>query len=485
MSKENRVLLNSFAAGNLILLLKAFSKQEMREFGKFVHSPFHNNRSDVSRFFDEIKKFYPLFNQSGFSKENIFSKLHPKKKYKDDIIRRLSSNLFKLAEEFAAYKNFKRDRFDFEINLLNYYSAKDIDKLFRKQHIRIEDYMEEQSLRDSEYYRRLSLINEIELKHILKDDPTYKKSSYEKQMKNLWKYTLSAMLRLYGFAEYEIYFFNKKYGLKYADQLLKIAEDSNFMDSKAIEIYYLILKLYGENKNDEILYRVKDLIEQNLYSFQKAECFSFYVHLINYCNINKMANDKEYIKMKFEIIKKIVENDLAIQNGLIDPGWFRGIFSMAFNAGEIKFAEDFIEKYKSMVAGKDKENVVKHVYANLAIYKKDYGAALDYLSTSSYQHINDKWTVKQMYLSIYYETNNYEQFSYVADSIKHLIKEEGSWNENLIIPIRNFINCLTKLFKIKLEETDIPLDELRHEVNNSKIISRKWLLEKITELEKA
>ncbi|MBS1492849.1 MAG: hypothetical protein JST55_05045 [Bacteroidetes bacterium] len=474
---------NSFQSGNLIQLLKSFSKEEMREFGKFVNSPFHNNRSEVILFFDEVMKFYPGFNQSELSKENIYYSLYLNKKYKDDVMRRLSSNLFKLAEEFCAYNNFRKDTWSYEKNLLESYSARNIDKLFWKQHSKTETYLEEQTLRDSEYYSKLSVINEIEMKYILKDDPTYKKSGYEKEMNNLWKYTLSALLRLHGFAEYEKYFFNKKYEIKFEKELLKIAEESGYMNSAAIEIYYLILKLYGEDKNDEVFFRLMNLIEENFFKFEKSECFSFYVHLINYCNINKLANDKEYIRIKFEIVKKMVERDLVVQNGVIDPGWFRGIFSMAFNAGEIKFAEDFIEKHKELVTGRDKENIVKHVYANLAIYKKDYNSALEYLSTSSYQHLNDKWTVKQMYLTIYYEMNDFEQFSYTADSIKHLIKDEGSWNENLIVPIRNFINILTKLFRIKINEKKIPLDEIRKEVMDSKIISRKWLLEKIDELE--
>ena len=484
MPHNEPIAQNSFQSGNLIQFLKSFSKEEMRELGKFVNSAFHNNRQDVIHFFEEIKNFYPEFNQQGFGKESIFSSMYPGKGYRDDVMRRLSSNLLKLAEEYAAYKNFKEDKFEYEKNLLEFYFLKNVDKLFWKQHEKIVKYMEEQNLRDSDYYRRLSTINEIELMYMLKDDPTYKKSSYEKQMTNLWKYGLSSMLRLYGFAEFETYFFNKKYELKYVNEILKIAQDSEFMDSKAVEIYYLVLKLYGPDKNDEILYRLMDLIDENFIAFEKAECFSFYVHLINYCNINKLSNDKEYIRIKFEIVKKMVEQDLIVQNGVVDPGWFRGIFSMAFNAGEIKFAEEFIEKHKSLVTGKEKDNVVKHVYANLAIYKKDFYAALDYLSDCSYQHLNDKWAVKQMYMTIYYELDNYEQFLYVADSMKHLIKDEGSWNENLIIPIRNFINSFTRIFKVKMGEKDIPLDEIKKEVLESKIISRKWLLEKIKEQEK-
>ncbi|MBK9334410.1 MAG: hypothetical protein IPM96_18880 [Ignavibacteria bacterium] len=119
---------------------------------------------------------------------------------------------------------------------------------------------------------------------------------------------------------------------------------------------------------------------------------------------------------------KMIENDLLIHNGSIDPGWFRGVFSKAFNAGEIKYAEDFIEKYKDFVAGDEKVSVVNHVYATLEIHKKNYDAALKYLEKSAYQHLNDKWSVKNMYLTIYYEKNEYEHFLYTVDSINTSLK---------------------------------------------------------------
>ena len=93
------------------------------------------------------------------------------------------------------------------------------------------------------------------------------------------------------------------------------------------------------------------------------------------------------------------------------------------------------------------------------------------------------WSVKNMYLTVYYELNEYKLFFYTVDSIKHLISESGLWNDNLIIPIRNFLNISTKLFKKKIGEADISLEELKHQTLNTKVRARKWLLDKIEELE--
>lgn len=476
MKKED-----SFRTANVITFLRKLDKDEIKEFDKFVNSPFHNNRAEVIRFFDEVKKFHPEFSSKVFSKENIFKKLYPGEEYRDDVIRRLSSNLFKLGEEYGAHKNFRENKFDFEKNLLEFYFSKNAEKFFPKQLKKSEQLLDHQSQRDTDYFLHHSMLNEIERNYMLKYDPTYKRSGFEKQIINLWKHLLSSMLRLYGFAEYEIFFFNKKYDLKHSEELMRIAEDSEFMNSKALEIYYLILKLYRQDKNDKDFKKVKELIKENILIFGKGELFNLYIHLFNYCNINKLQKGIDYSKVEFEIAREMVEQELVITNGVIDPGWFRGIFFKAFNAGEVKFAAEFIEKHKSIVSGNDGENVVNHAYAQLAMHDKDYDKALDHLSTATYQHLNDKWLIKNMYLKIYYETGHYEQFFYTVDSIRHLIKE-GSWNENLITPIRNFIICSTKLFRIKLKETDTPIDEVKQEIMNLKVIGRPWLLEKAAEL---
>lgn len=472
-------------AGTLAVgFLKLLSKDELKEFDKFVHSPFFNNRSEVSNYFDAIKKYHPEFSHRGLTKEKIYAELYPTTKFRDDVIRRLNSNLFKLGEEYGAYKNWRKNDINYEKSLLGYYFTKNAEKSFQKQLTKTESYLGSRLINDTEYFYNLSQVNEIERNHMLKYDPTYKKSGFEKQIVNQWKYLLSSMLRLYGFAEFEKFFFSKKYELHYSDELLRIAEDSRFMGSQAIEIYYLAYKLYGSNKSDAEFFRLKELIKENSSLFDKAEMFNLYIHLFNYCNINKLQKDVDYSRVEYELAREMVEQELILNNGVVDPGWFRGIFFKIYNAGEIEFAEQFINKYKRAVSGDDSENVVYHALAQLAMHKKEYDKALKYLAAATYQHINDKWLIKNIYLKIFYETSSHDQFFYTVDSIRHLIKEEGSWNENLITPIRNFITHAAKLFRIKLKETDSTVDDVRHEILKSKTIGRPWLLEKADELER-
>lgn len=474
----------SFTESNLVKFLKILSKEEMKEFSKFVHSPFHNNRSEVVLFFNEIKQFYPAFNQKNFSKGNIYSALYPKKKYDDNVIRRLSSSLFKLGEEFAAYKRFRNNEFNYEKELLDFYSISNNDKFFRKQFEKINGLMQTQNERDAEHFHRLSLIDQKELFYILKDDPNYKRSSYKKQLTNSWKYFFIELLKLNCNAVVEKKFFNKNYDTPFINELLKMAEDSNFMDEPAIEIYYYLIKLQTDSQNDKTFYKVKSLVDNNLGIFDKYECFEIYTLIMSYCSNMKLNPENDYTDVEFDIARKMIENGLVTASGSIDPGWFLGIFFRALNAKEINFAEKFIEDHKDKLIVKDKENIINHAYASLAMSKKEYGKALQYLSMASYRSLNDKLTANVMQLQIYYDADMHEQFFYSADRFRHILTEEEHSNKELLLIFKNFVSYAVKIYRVKLGEIDIPHDELKQEIKTSRLIARGWLIEKVMELEK-
>src|SRR5262245_37025925 len=94
----------------LIQILKSFSSDEMKEFEKFISSPFFGCKNFVLNFFRELKKYYPYFKEEDIQKEEIFARLYKNKKYNDGLIRRMTSDLITLAEEYIMYKEFKNNK---------------------------------------------------------------------------------------------------------------------------------------------------------------------------------------------------------------------------------------------------------------------------------------------------------------------------------------------------------------------------------------
>jgi len=476
---------DSLKKGNLIKLLSTFSKSDIREFEKFVNSPYHNNRSETARYFLEIKKFHPGFDKPGFSKENIFSNLYPGIKYKDEVMRRLQSSLFKLGEAYIAHREFSENNFEYDKYILDYYYSNFIESLYSKQFKKINTLVESQKTRSSKYYRMQCLIEETNRLYNTMYDPTYKNLSLQKEMDSLLTYSLINLLRVNSFALMQAKQFNKIPDIKHLDRILDIAEGSGFMDSKAMEILWLGIKFETTNTNDETFYLLKEKLEKYSGLLERDECFRVYNCLLGYCYDMKIIPEKNFEKAEFELITRMLEAGIFFVEKTLYPEWFVYAFLSAVRAEEIDFAEKFIEEYKETLQGDDRENVLNHAYAELALIKKDYKTALHLLALPKYNSINEKLRANQMYIKIYFETGEHEQFFYQVNSFSQLIRNVTSLTkERGILPRINFIKYTSKLFRMRLGEVNVTAGELREEIMKSTILGNKWLLEKLDEYEK-
>ncbi len=91
-------------------ILKNFSKDEIKSFGKFVSSPYFNTSEATVQLFEEMKKYYPSFAKKDFTRENLFHAVYGERDYNDELLRKLISNLIKLSEEFIFINSIKSNK---------------------------------------------------------------------------------------------------------------------------------------------------------------------------------------------------------------------------------------------------------------------------------------------------------------------------------------------------------------------------------------
>ena len=139
---------------NLIQLLKCFSKEEVREFGKFVKSPFFNNRKDVSKYYDILKKYHPGFNDDIISNEKIFKELYPGIKYDANDIVRLNSYLFNLGKDFLVISGVRDDEYTYKYMLLTSLDAHRADNLFEKEFQKTDDFLSGEMLHNDFFLKK-------------------------------------------------------------------------------------------------------------------------------------------------------------------------------------------------------------------------------------------------------------------------------------------------------------------------------------------
>jgi len=117
----------------LIMVISTFDKNEIRDFTRFVNSPFFNGRKETKLFWGVVKKFYPDFSGKNFNAEFIFGKIYPERAFDIAEIRRLSSYTLKLAEQYLSYKGLKNEPFYLDLSLSIQYSERGLYGRSQKQ----------------------------------------------------------------------------------------------------------------------------------------------------------------------------------------------------------------------------------------------------------------------------------------------------------------------------------------------------------------
>src|SRR6187402_526700 len=111
---------------NLILILRTFSKEEIKNFQKFINSPFYNNLEKICNLFNVLKDFYPDFSSEYLNTEYIFERLYPGSKYNYSTITNLISKLQKLADDFLITINLQKTTFKKNEFLMKEYFSRNL-----------------------------------------------------------------------------------------------------------------------------------------------------------------------------------------------------------------------------------------------------------------------------------------------------------------------------------------------------------------------
>src|SRR6266542_3243296 len=225
----------------VLKLFERFSKKDMKEFGKFVSSPYHNNRTVLIRFYAILSK-YILSDSEIPSKKLLFNEMYPGKKYNADIIDKLYSFLYKLSKEFLVLNSLKSDKEFSKLRLLKCLDKYGTDSVFEKELNSTEKFIQNQKIGNSLYYWK------SELEDVKSQYYNYRaiisKGAPSVQMHA--SYHISDFLQKLLNSLYNFHPFKTLKGIELGDSLFK-----HFIDNFALNKF--ILKLSDDNSEDNEL----------------------------------------------------------------------------------------------------------------------------------------------------------------------------------------------------------------------------------------
>jgi len=462
----------------LITFLRALDKEEMRRFGRFLEGTAERKAPDRIAFFEYLQKYHPEFPEKKVKRELVAQKLFPDNDKRLKKVENLMHKMVLVLEDFMSYEELKMQQSQRDFLLLEAYKRRKLDDFFFKKIRKIEEEWEYKPPEGIEQLHHEYLIKKMCLNHpnysiidqtsITQDDLIHKIDKYYFAVK------LHRTLCSYANQNFIIISDNDS-RQHLIQEILSLCQQSDFQNIPQIkllsELYEAFMTSSFENYS-----QIKKGFMTNLNLYNEYEKNDVLLLLTNICYVNHREGKPEAIKKLFELNQVAVEHKLILENGYISHVNFRNVVNISCAAGELGWAEEFMDNYSNFLQPDVSDDITILCRAVIDFNRGDCQEALNKLVFAKFQDVFYNAQARATMLQCYYELDH-ELFFSSADSFKGFLSRNKA-----LAPMKkafsNFIRFVKKLKKAQYEfRPDVK--HLSDEIaDTNDIVHRNWLISK-------
>ncbi|MCX7878720.1 MAG: hypothetical protein N2510_08805 [Ignavibacteria bacterium] len=481
----------------LIKILKSFTKTELKEFERFICSPYHNKGRNLLPYFRVLRKFYPEFTSSKLTKENLYSKLYSNKKFDckaEILINKLNSSLTLLAKDFLIEKQLEANKYLSGVLLSEALIKKELYQNAEEALSKTESSLLKKGINSDFFWsiKKIYYLKACTLEGLRKMDEYYKlprNLSLTNLMDTVICYfqerILVHMLKTETWENPDSLIFIKHIKELNFDGIYESLKLLNPQYAIIFDIYHTLYLSYSNLGNEELFSESMKKVFNNLHIFNRTEKHYLFITLINLCKTTEKFTGQSRITDAYEICVKMIESDAySFVEEHIDNTTFNHIVDHFLRMGKFSEAEEFINDFSSKLPELNKESFISLAKAAVCYARKDYIGSLEHLAKVKKDDVFDV-KVKYQTIICYYELGYFKDLPAVIDSFNKLLKTSSKishTNRKIYLRFISILNILIeahagkspekKLFKAK------QIMKLHPET-----LGMEWLVQKVYELE--
>jgi hypothetical protein len=469
----------------LLSVLQTLSKVERNRFRKYLLSPYLNDQADLTLLFDIFDKALREDTFTQLERQQVWQKLYPKKPYKDAQLRRLTSDLNQLGLRFLSAEARSQNPLAEALDLQRLLEKPEFKKHLAGVERNITRLLDEVSGQSTEYYlAQFNLHNNIvnkTSKHLSVSGYADKLSSADFYLECFY---LTQKLELYiGWLLYQ--------GSRVSEKSLDLPfgfwehlENERFNNIPLLIVYRLVVSCLDKPEEEFHFKNLLESLESHSEDLTKTDLRKCYFIAQNYCALKINQGKREYYREMFETFKKIIQKGLLLEEGNLSEGIFKNIVTVGLGVGEFEWIEHFIEEYAAHLPTSTRENARTFNLAYLFFYQKRYSEVIGLLQNVEYNDVVYALGSKIIMIQTYYELDEILPMESLIDSFRIYIRRNKVMSKNLKREYINYLGFVKKLPTIySLDRKTIA--KFREKVASSTAPTyKKWLLEKIDELQK-
>ena len=466
------------------LLWEAFStlqKPELRDFDRFVRSPFFNRKEQLWRLSDYLRDC--LDNQRLPNPEAGFAAAYPYLAFDGQKMRLAHSDLLELLEHYWMYREKFADPDRAKIRLAGAYRKRNLPKHAQIALREARRSREQQPWRHAEHFEDL---HRIELEQFQSASAANRYEAFNLQeISDLLDTTyIARKLRHVCFSLSHQAVFKTQYQFGLLEPIFHYVETENMLQIPAIALYFHACRFLADPAAESHFFRFRETLSAAADQFPPEEVRALYLLAINF-GIKKSNETGElaWYRETFGLYHEALDRQLLLENGVLSRFAYNNIVGVAIRLGEVAWAETFIHRYKAALERKHREASFSLNLARVAYTRHDYGAALLHLQRADYKDFINSMNAKTLQLKIYYETTEFDALDAHLQSMHTFIfrqRAAGYHRENYLHVVR-FARSLLRLNPNQPAQTAA----LRRQILAEPVLSEKeWLLEQLGKLGK-
>lgn len=475
----------------LIPVLKSFSKDEIKDFQKFLDSPFFGCKKFVLNYYRVLIKYYPDFKADDIKKEKIFGIVYKDKKYNDDLNRRIISDLIRFSEEYMSYINFRSNKAFRSSCSLNELRNRKLDNLFR---IRSETLMKKIS--GSEIIDPLLILESYfvnvevsEYRSFIRDEKKHLSLGQANE-----DFIVFFLRLIYSYNKHTITFSNE---IKVRNEIVSAFLENFKIDSflnileKNQSRYSIYLKMIGYSykvvaDKDDItsISKLTDLMNKNPVYFSKNELQNIYASIVTFYRYQNEKYENVYLEEEFEVYNNILKEKLFMDNkNMLQLSFCRNYIRLCVLMHDVDRIGEFCEKYYLNLPDLYNKDLTYYCDSIYFFEKKSYEKSLSAASKVNIDKELFKRDMKILKIKNFYELGYSDSLYAEIDNLRHFLSDSETITSDYMTKSKNFLKFISSVVRAKENNSRVDLFVLRKELEKEYSVNeKKWLMEKIVEL---
>lgn len=470
----------------LILLLKTFSREELKRFGDFVQSPYFNKREAPINLYKILVPLYPDFENLKW--EKIFKKAFPNKPaYNEAYLRNVLSDLYELALGFFRQDVAEKNQTEGEFTCVSKLIYRQLFKQAEQHLEQIREWIEKSRLENddnalwAEYYTyKMILYDRSEERQAYSEAHQQKVNHWEKA---IWEKIISL---IYETETDKKTYHNFSYQTESLKKLLTLFEVEKYADTPTILATYYCA-LLTTNPNWETFDKLHLLLQTQKEAMLDRQVYSSYQALLAYISrlMRHSLHNGELVPLQMKLLQNSV--DLREKNKLhLNESHYISIACNGYDLYGSDWAKQYIDDNASKLLPYLQEPLPIYCKAAVCFNEKKYTEALYLFASLPNFRSEVYFSIKPYMLMCYYEIGDNDAADLLFDTLKKTFKNHPDLSVGSKEALHNFILLYGQFIKLHLQGCDldsIALLKKSIESPDAPLFAKQWFWEKVNTLE--